>query len=781
MTGPGIPQTQNLFQQSGAVPVILFFVFFAIVSTLCSLFIIEAMQAIPGNKHFQGTAEFSTLINFYFGPWAHLAGQFCLYGSLISPAVASIVLSTQTFDNILSEIFHASCGLSMGPERPGWICTNTIQGLEAPFGQNYTLFTIGFLLTILVVAPLSLIDMAENMNLQIGSFIMTFFIFAEWIVASFIYGFGKANIPAVGDSSGFTGLVGIVMMNFAFVSTVPSWINVKKNSVNVQNSLWCSTMLAMFAYIAVGYIPGRTFYIPSNSNLIAVLMGTTLYNRIFAYAFTLIILLPSIPVNFIMACNNITQNFDLSTNQARILTHVMPFIYAIPLFQGHQLTNFNIWSSLIFVSTANFIIPLLIYLRARVFRREYNQTRVREHLVDSSALSIDSQNQGSSLNRLPPSIRRNSVATARKNSTAAPSSNLRHGFRSELSIANANTSHRMVNRGLSNPSFLSPSLVVEDETGSSIHSVTINEEPVTQPNPNRLNSHVSATSLSSAAQMISILVQDEDGSSPASETKPVKPSSLNLGAENVTGILRNSRSGSIKSSVDSRRSSDSKGYMSAPLPPPAIKTTTGSIDLNSELNFPALNDPLADIEPYLLEDVPDPEHEDEEDRKVEELSQALVSMNPDMLMVPPATATPPGIGKRINMATFVAMTTPPGQGNKTNVAVTTSDESILQPTSSETLGGQAKSKSLLSLTNQPLTVSPRISLRSVKLAIKATSMDEFPVQTLVSPIFQRKPSQNQLQDCRFPPSTTEITSMDRIHHALIQILTDLHLASHRRN
>ncbi len=53
MTGPAIPFAASLFQEAGYIPVILLFLVFAVLSTLSCLFIVESMQAIPGNKHFQ--------------------------------------------------------------------------------------------------------------------------------------------------------------------------------------------------------------------------------------------------------------------------------------------------------------------------------------------------------------------------------------------------------------------------------------------------------------------------------------------------------------------------------------------------------------------------------------------------------------------------------------------------------------------------------------------------------------------------------------------------------
>ena len=93
--GAGLPFTPQAFQDPGYGFTLFSFILFAFVSGFSILFIIESMQAIPANKHFQGNVEFSTLINFYFKPSAHICGQVLLYGALQSNAIQGIVLSAQ--------------------------------------------------------------------------------------------------------------------------------------------------------------------------------------------------------------------------------------------------------------------------------------------------------------------------------------------------------------------------------------------------------------------------------------------------------------------------------------------------------------------------------------------------------------------------------------------------------------------------------------------------------------------------------------------------------------
>ena len=60
VTGPGIPYTPRLFgvDGSGAFVSIVAFLIFAVLSGFSVLLIIEAMQSIPGNKHFQVNSYF---------------------------------------------------------------------------------------------------------------------------------------------------------------------------------------------------------------------------------------------------------------------------------------------------------------------------------------------------------------------------------------------------------------------------------------------------------------------------------------------------------------------------------------------------------------------------------------------------------------------------------------------------------------------------------------------------------------------------------------------------
>ncbi|TPX34663.1 hypothetical protein SmJEL517_g02723 [Synchytrium microbalum] len=374
MTGTGIPFIAPLFQQAGwAIPILLF-VFFGIVATFCSLFIIEAMQAIPGNRYFQGTVEFGTLINFYFGPASHVAGQIFLYGALESSAIQAIILSAQTFDNIIIDIFKRSCGVSFGPDS-GWFCVSELSS-GSPYGNEWMLCTGGLILVAILCVPMGLVDLDSNVWLQIVSFAIMVLVFIQWVVSGALAG-SNGSVPAIG--AGFQSVVGVIMLNFAFTTIVPSWVNIKMKDVNTQGTLWYSVSIGLVFYLVIGIIPGLAFNIPNGSNLLQVLttqgVPQTL-SKATTYIFSIVALVTSIPVFFIVARDNLVQNRVLGRSSATFVAFVLPWIVAIPFQSGSSLTYFVNWSSLIFTSVANFIIPLVIYLRCLKFRRGYNENRV---------------------------------------------------------------------------------------------------------------------------------------------------------------------------------------------------------------------------------------------------------------------------------------------------------------------------------------------------------------------------------------------------------------------
>ncbi|ORY45936.1 hypothetical protein BCR33DRAFT_715961 [Rhizoclosmatium globosum] len=363
MTGTALAQTSTLFQQAGWVPVISVFIMFGFISTIASLFLVEAMQTIPGNQHFQGTVEFATMINFYFGPVEHCLGQLCLYGSLMSQAISSIAMAGQSVDNLLVDVFKKTCGISMSSKGFHAVCVTGKSSLGfSPFDNNYMLCSFGSLLILVLGLPASFISFQENINLMLT-------------ISSIWNGLDSTLVPVINPTS-IPTIFGVIMLNYPFISTVPSWINLKRNTVSAQHTLWTSAGIATLSYILIGLIPGFAFTIPSEGTLISVFEQVgKISDRVSGYMFSLTILLPSIPMFFVISNANLTQNFEFDSRILLFFTHIVPWFVAIPVSAGTTVTAFNAISPLFFVSTANFIVPLVLYIRSCDFRTKYNASR----------------------------------------------------------------------------------------------------------------------------------------------------------------------------------------------------------------------------------------------------------------------------------------------------------------------------------------------------------------------------------------------------------------------
>ncbi|KAH6600690.1 hypothetical protein BASA50_002074 [Batrachochytrium salamandrivorans] len=385
MTGPAIPFTSSNFQNPGWAFTTATYLIFTAVSGFSMLFLVEAIKVIPGNSNFQGDVEYGTIINFYFGKNLHFAAQLILYGALQSNAIQCIVLTAQATDNLLVTLFGRTCGVSFSQ---GWVCVTAHSStLPSPFENNLMGFTIGLLVVILFCLPLSFSTMDNNIAFNVVMAILSVILGSTWIYSSFATGIVMERIPFASPiNSNYGQVVGTVLLNLGGTTIVPTWINLKHRDVNVQNLIWISLILSSLYYIAIGVFGGLGFNLDGSGNILHSLLIygkpqiiATISIGVFAY----VMLLPSIPVSFIVSRDNLVQNEIAPQYTAGFLSFVLPWIILIPLQTGTAIFNFQIWMSLIFGSSANFIIPFLMFFKCVEFRRQYNMKR------DLSSFTID--------------------------------------------------------------------------------------------------------------------------------------------------------------------------------------------------------------------------------------------------------------------------------------------------------------------------------------------------------------------------------------------------------
>jgi hypothetical protein len=378
IVGPGLITVPLLYQTCGWLIPTVAFLFYALLATLASLFTVEAMQSIPGNRRFKGIVEFSTLVSFYFGKKTQYLFQMILFMALQATNIASIIISAQTFDNLIIVIFHKTCGVVVNaPDVPGvsWYCVDQVASSNSPFGNTWVIFSFGLLVTMVIIIPLGLLRIADNIWVQTVSLFVTLIIFISWLVNFGMVGLKPEFVP-VFSPSGQSQVIGTVLFNFAFVTTTPSWINVKSPRVSIQRSTWLSSGYTVILYILVGWLGGMAYELPPNGNILTAINSSSssnVWSQITAYLFPIATLLTSIPIFVIVVYQNLIQNEICKRPAGIFLSAILPFLIVIPFQSGSGLQIFVNWSSLLFTSTANFILPFVVYLKSLHFSRGWKE------------------------------------------------------------------------------------------------------------------------------------------------------------------------------------------------------------------------------------------------------------------------------------------------------------------------------------------------------------------------------------------------------------------------
>lgn len=114
---PGLP---NLFVEAGWLPPMVCILAVWVMTTLSSSMYAEAMERIPGNAGFAGRVEYSTIVDYYFGPFWYKMSQLGLCGALQSLNIISVIQSAQVMDVAISALFGKSCAINLSPFANTW-------------------------------------------------------------------------------------------------------------------------------------------------------------------------------------------------------------------------------------------------------------------------------------------------------------------------------------------------------------------------------------------------------------------------------------------------------------------------------------------------------------------------------------------------------------------------------------------------------------------------------------------------------------------------------------
>ncbi|RIB15126.1 hypothetical protein C2G38_2320488 [Gigaspora rosea] len=354
-----------LFQSAGWFIPLLAFIVAILLSGAATLLLCESLSSQCGNDKFQKKIEFvrfsSMLMTKKYQRWIV---QFVIYMTFESLIISSIVISAQTMDSLIISLFGKTCGIGIYPTS-GFYCVTTQSSIGSPFGSAYVLMTIGYFIALVMVIPLGILELVDNIVVQIVSFVTLILIIISWIITFIIHGLSIDLVPFIGNDQ--SQVIGTVLYNYAFITTVPTWIHETGRNVPIRKVVWISIFISTIMYVSLGVLGGMAYPMDSKSNILAVIDHSnqrTVISLITTYLFPIAALVTSIPVFTIIVRLNLMNNNNFSKSMmihAIFLSSFVPWIVILPFQTGVWLNALMNWSSLTFSTISNFILPFYFY------------------------------------------------------------------------------------------------------------------------------------------------------------------------------------------------------------------------------------------------------------------------------------------------------------------------------------------------------------------------------------------------------------------------------------
>mmetsp|Transcript_57830 Transcript_57830/g.106875 ORF Transcript_57830/g.106875 Transcript_57830/m.106875 type:complete len:512 (-) Transcript_57830:104-1639(-) len=371
--GPGIANIPGLYQQAGWFFPTVFIVICAVSCFLTGEMLVIAMRAMPGNEHFQQRVEYSTLCGFYLPRRTAKFAVVVFLIAMLSANISNIIQTSQVFDQTIDLAFGDSCALEFFP-RLRVFCSTDGEDVT-PFGTGKVVLSLGAIIVAVCSIPLGYWNLEDNMIVQNVAMIMVAVAMLIWFIIFFALGLETDRVPFARLEDGlgsFHGGVGVILFNFMFISTLPSWICEKHPSVKSMDIVGWSLFLSVLSFLAVGVIAGWAFPLfydgdntllsemhHINNKTLRVLAGLSV--DVYAIAANL----ASIPIFSIMLRYNLVEQHLLGPRAAGFVSVVMPWLLSVLLYAGAGFREVVELAGAFTSSLVNLIIPSLLFLASQ--------------------------------------------------------------------------------------------------------------------------------------------------------------------------------------------------------------------------------------------------------------------------------------------------------------------------------------------------------------------------------------------------------------------------------
>jgi len=364
--GPAILIFPLLNQTSGFLPPALFMGLVWIISTLSCTMLCEVIQKIPDNESFQQRIEFCDAVKHYMGERWFVISHVLLFLSLQASNIAAMIVSSQVVDNFLIKCVGQSYALDYS--KLEWVTTG-----EERF-EGHHIISLGFLINLIICIPFGYVSLEDNIWFQNLSFVCLIVFTAEFYV-QFVLNMEDhtRNVePVEYDLAAITLVLGTVIFCDAFVVTLPSWLNEKKEDVNVNLVVWMSTFFATIMCVSFG-VCGALSYSLTDSNNKPIRNSDNMLNLLVksdnleitqysSFLWNITTLIPGIPVLAVVMKYNLVSGDILGERMGFLLAVVLPWVLTAVLYEASILARICAIAGLLIQGYINFVIPVYLYI-----------------------------------------------------------------------------------------------------------------------------------------------------------------------------------------------------------------------------------------------------------------------------------------------------------------------------------------------------------------------------------------------------------------------------------
>lgn len=387
--GPATVAFPMIYQSSGwLVPTVLL-VAVCIMSAFSATMLCEAMQRIPGNHNFIKRFEFTTTVRHYWGERWYIISQILINICLQCLNIASIIVASQVMDEVLVDFFGKTYGFE-------YLTGEMRASPFADLREFDNVISAGFILCLLICAPFGLLTLDENMWFQwfsLAALLLSCYMFVCDFLSLPLY---SDRVPMIVDTlEGQSQVLGVIVFSYAFVITVPSWVNEKAPSVSTTRVIWYSCFLGLLFQMIIGYLAALAYPdLSGHADILPVMNDSPLgspsmrrFTRHAVYLFSFGTLIPGIPIYSILVRYNLLMGDVCGPKGAFVGSLVVPWVVSMFLYRGSGFKVLVNWTALLLQGFVNFTIPALLYVSA-LKRYPNHQDSISASPADGDGLPI---------------------------------------------------------------------------------------------------------------------------------------------------------------------------------------------------------------------------------------------------------------------------------------------------------------------------------------------------------------------------------------------------------